>query len=296
MTAPPDDTTTDPPSIVATLQQRLDAALAREAALAQELAARDAALAQRDSAFGERIDHQAATLDVLRAMSASPGDPQPVFDLIVDRARKLCDSYSVALYQYDGTLVHFSAFSKPAPPTQDGLAYVAMFPMPPTRSSIACRAILDGEIIHIRDMRADPNLSPAVRALDLGSNLAIPLIRDGKVIGTFNLNSKEAGGFSDRQVALLQTFAEQAVIAISSAETYRGLGEALEQQTATAEVLQAISRSTFDLQPVLAMVAETAAKLCLADHAMFIRREGDRFRLTVNFGFPPEYEAHFRKV
>ena len=185
MTATQDATIAELQRANAELRREREAGLAREATLAEELTARDAALAERNTEFGERIEHQAATIDVLKAMSASPGDAQPVFDLIVDRAKKLCDSRA-ALYQYDGTLVHFSAISNPAP-TQDELAYIAMFPMPPTRSSIACRAILEGEIIHIRDMRADPNLSPAVRALDLGSNLAIPLFTKPMPLGPYEV-------------------------------------------------------------------------------------------------------------
>ena len=102
-------------------------------------------------------------------------------------------------------------------------AYAAIVPIPPTRSSIACRAILDKQIIHIRDMDAEPSILQAARDLGIKSNIALPLIRDHRVIGVFVLDANETGGFSDSQVALLKTFAEQAVIAIGSAETYRAL-------------------------------------------------------------------------
>ena len=128
-------------------------------------------------------------------------------------------------------------------------------------------------------------------------------MRDDMVIGVFVLDGNESGGFSDSQVALLQTFAEQAVIAISSAETYRALQtrtadlqESLEYQTATSDVLKVISRSTFDLQPVLAMVAETAARLCAADQAALIRHENGIIEMVANVGFPPEYAARLKEI
>ena len=166
MTAPQTDAITDPQSIIAALQQRLDAALAREAALAEELAAPTAELAERKSEFGERIAQQAATIDVLKVMSASPGDPQPVFDLIVRRATELCNGLGTALFEFDGGLVHFRAsYFTEALDTAAHAPYAATFPSAPTRGSISCRAILDREIVHIRDTDADLELSQVAREL-----------------------------------------------------------------------------------------------------------------------------------
>jgi PAS domain-containing protein len=147
MTARQTDATTDPRSIIAVLQQRLDATLAREATLAEELAARTAEPAQRDSEYSERIEQQSATNDVLRAISASLGDVQPVIDLITRRAQQLCNSRGASIFEYDGELVHLrttTAFGALDPVAASGFA--AVYPMTPTRGSIRCRAILDKRV------------------------------------------------------------------------------------------------------------------------------------------------------
>jgi two-component system, NtrC family, sensor kinase len=306
MTAPQITATTDTPSIIAALQRRLDAALLEKAALAEGLAAQTVELAERKSEFGERIAQQAATIDVLKVMSASPGDPQPVFDLIVRRATELCNGLGTALFEFDGELVHYRAnyFAEPSV-TAANAAYVAAFPSAPTRGSISCRAILDREIVHIRDTDADLELSQVARELHkttlVKSQISMPLMRGCQAIGAISLAAYNPGGFSDSQIELLKTFAEQAVIAISSAETYRSLQtrtsdlqESLEYQTATSDVLKVISRSTFDLQPVLDTVVETAARLCDAEQALISQREGELARMVANFGFPPEYETYTR--
>ena len=254
----------------------------------------DAALAQRDNDYDERINHQGATIDVLKAMSASPGDTQAVFDLIVRRAAELCNGSGAGLLEFDGELVHYrSSYGLDPAATR---AYAAIFPMPPTRSSIACRAILDKKIIHIRDMDAEPGILQAARNLGIRSNIALPLIRDHRVIGVFVLNANETGGFSDSQVALLQTFAEQAVIAIGSAQTYRALQtrtadlrESLEYQTATSDVLKAISRAAYDLDTVLVMLLVTAERLCEANHGQIWRKDGEAFRYAASHMNVPAY-------
>jgi GAF domain-containing protein/nitrogen-specific signal transduction histidine kinase len=279
MTATQDDT-------IAELQRTI-------AELRQE---RDAAQARRNSEYGERIEQQSATIDVLKVMSASPGNPQPVFDLIVRRAVDLCDGTLSALYEYDGALVHARGFHGAGPTSAAASDYVSLFPMTPTRGSIMCRAILDRQIIHITDYQADPNLLPAVKALGHGSQLTIPLMREGTAVGAISLNGKR-GGFTDSQVELLRTFAEQAVIAIGSAETYRALQtrtadlqESLEYQTATSDVLKVISGSDFDLEPVFQAVVETAARLCRADQATIYRCQDDEYRWAAGTAMAPDYE------
>ena len=240
---------------------------------------RTAALAQRNSEFGERIEQQAATIDVLKVMSRTPDDTQPVFDQIVQRAKALCNGNSAALFQYDGALVHFRAVHSDLDLQSSAWAsYLSQFPMAPTRGSISCRAILDGQSIHIPDSLAEPGLSPAVRALmadgSFRSQIVIPLLRDGQAIGCISLSSAEPGGFTDSQVALLQTFAEQAVIAIGSVATFKALRERTAELTRSVSELQALEEvlravnSSLDLETVLSTIISRAVRLSRADEGM----------------------------
>jgi len=216
MTVHQTDATTDPQSIVAALQQRLDEALAREAALAE-------ALATRNSEFGERIEQQAATIDVLKVMSASPGNPQPVFNLIVERARDLCEGYGASVLEFDGKLLLHRASTgiDDDPAILD--AIIAAYPKAPERSWPIDLAVLERRLVSVDDLETEPDLDPALRNLTHKAVVAMPLMRGDVAIGALALGRRERGGFSDSQVELLKTFAEQAVIAITSAETYRAL-------------------------------------------------------------------------
>ena len=277
MNTQPDDLTEDPHAIIAALR---------------------AELAARNSDFAERIDQQAATIDVLKVMSASPDDTQPIFDQIVRRARELCNSETAGLFEYDGELVHFRAINSStvrsvdewAASSPEGAAHAALWPMEPTRGSISCRAILDREIIHTRDVPALAGVDPKVRNTGAGSQLSIPLLRDGAAIGVITLRLRDTGGFTDSQIALLQTFAEQAVISITSVATYRALrertaelaarnsdfAERIDQQAATIDVLKVMSASPDDTQPVFDQIVRRAQELCGSTVAALFEYDGER--------------------
>ena len=296
MTATQDDVIAELQRANAELRRERDAALLEKATLAEELTARTAELADRKTEFDERIEHQSATIDVLKAMSASPGDAQPVFDLIARQAANQCNVPTTAVATFDGTMMHLA--------TESGLgaAYVAQFPRPVGLDFSMGRAVLNRRVDQVEDITAYPGHS-FVDVLGNWSVMAVPMLRHDVPLGAITIGRPAIGPFSASQVALLQTFAEQAVIAIGSAETYRALQtrtsdlqETLEYQTATSDVLKVISRSTFDLQPVLDTLVETAARLCNADQAVIFRREGELYALAANFGFPAEYEAYWTSM
>ena len=296
MITPPDDTTADPHAVIATLRTERDAALAENVRLTRALAERTATLATRNNEYGERIEQQAASIEVLKAMSATAGDAQPVLDLIARRARELCDAETVGIFAFDGEMISLRCIDSIDMRSLD--PYLRTFPRAPTRDYTIGRAVLDRQIIEIDDADADPNLAAVVHQHRNRSIITLPFLVDDRVAGGMSIAIRKPGGLTDSQKALARTLAEQAVIAIGSTETYRALQtrtadlqESLEYQTATSSVLKVISRSTFDLQPVLTTVVETAAQLCDADQAMIVRREGESVWLAANRGFPPEYEA-----
>ncbi len=242
----------------------------------------------------EALEQQTATSEVLRIISSSPTDLQPVFDAIAERAMQLCEARVGSVFRFDGQLIHIAALANVDP---EGAAAVrSVFPMPPSRRSAAARAILTGGIVHIPDVRDDPEYTIATEAQAGGfrSVVSVPMLHEGKPIGAVNAGRPEPGPFSARQIALLQTFADQALIAIENVRLFRGLTEALEQQTATSEVLRAISRSTFDLQPVLDTLVENATRLCAAGWGVIQRYDGEILRVVAHYGGSPEFREFWR--
>jgi GAF domain-containing protein/CheY-like chemotaxis protein/HAMP domain-containing protein/anti-sigma regulatory factor (Ser/Thr protein kinase) len=272
-------------------QVELIATFADQALIAIENVRLFQELEARNRDVTESLEQQTATADILRVISSSPGDLQPVFDTIAKNAARLCQGQFCVVSQFDGKLLHLAGhFGLEGSALQ---AYQSGYPRPPKPDSAVGRAILECKISHIPDVQADPNyrFTDVARTVTFRSIVAVPVLRDGSAIGAIAVSRSVAEPFPDKQIALLKTFADQAVIAISNVRLFQELQErnkevteALEQQTATSEVLRVISSSPTDVQPVFDMIAESAARLCEAVDAVIWLVDGDLLRSGAHYG------------
>ena len=251
----------------------------------------------------EALQQQTATGEVLSIIRRSPANAQPVFDAIVESAARLCDTIFSNVYLYDGEHIHIAATKNLSPKAATQLNKLQQSQRP-NRSHLGGRAVLDCAVIHVPDVLEDPEYAHEF-ALTGGwrAALAVPLLRDGKPIGALTAAKAEPTPFTDRQVQLLKTFADQALIAIENVRLFeaerqrtRELSELLQQQIATADVLKVISRSTFDLQTVLDTLVELAVRLCHADKANIARLKDGSFQFVAFSGFQPDYNEYLKAL
>jgi GAF domain-containing protein len=241
----------------------------------------------RNRDLTEALEQQTATSDVLRVISSSPTDVQPVFDAIVQSATRLCEASFGVAHRFDGQVLTFDAHYNMTPDQVEQTAQ--RFPTPVTRGSASGRAILDRQVVQIEDVRVDPEyrIFGPQQALNFRTVLAVPLLKDGNAIGTLGMWRREVKPFTENQINLVKTFADQAVIAIENVRLFQELTEALEQQTATSQILGVIASSPTDIQPVLDVVAENAARLCEANDALIYRESEGYAHLAAQFGAIP---------
>src|SRR5262245_56825178 len=258
----------DADSRVRDLEKRLAEALQRET----EWLKREA----------EAQAQQIATAEILRVISRSSTDIQSVFETLLQRAVRLCAAGYAALFRFDGSQIHMAAAHNLPP---DDLESVSReYPMSPTRGKLSGRAILSREVVQVADILADPDYRPTQRALSFGvrSILAVPMVRSGDPVGAILIYRREVGLFPDKQVMLLQTFADQAVIAIENVRLFNETKEYLEQQPATSEILRVISQSPTDVQPVFDAIAESARRLCDSSNSVVGRYDGELLHLAAH--------------
>jgi GAF domain-containing protein len=249
----------------------------------------------------EALEQQTATSEILRVISSSPTDVQPVFDTIVKSAVRLCDSVFSGLFRFDGERLHPVAQHNYSPEALEILRRT--FPMRPSRGLPVGRAILDCAVAHVPDVERDPEYRHMdfARAVGWRSALAVPLLREGSPIGAIFVARAEAGSFSDGQIALLQTFADQAVIAIENVRLFtelqasnRELTTALDERTATADVLRVIGSSPTDAQPVFEAIVSSARRLLSGFGGAVYRVAGDEIHLAAYISTNPSGDAALR--
>ena len=243
------------------------------------------------SELRESLQQQTATADVLKVISRSAFDLQTVLDTLIETAAKLCEARRGVILRREGDSYHGVAFYNASPELID---FITQHPIRPGRNTVTARVALERRTVHVPDLQADPEYAYALRDVDpIRTELGVPMFRGDELVGVVILYKLEVQPFSEKQIELVTTFADQAVIAIENTRLLNELRELLAQQTATSEVLQVISSSPGELDPVFEAMLSNATRLCEATYGILWLREGDAFRIAALEG--PLMAEHWRK-
>jgi GAF domain-containing protein len=254
-------------------------------------------LRQRTDDLTETLEQQTATANVLGVINRSAFDLQPVFETVAESCVRLCGADRAFIFRFDGEILRMVAAYNSAPKFVE---WVRQHPIRPGRQSGSARAALERRTIHIPDVLADPEYSYGAKAVEaIRTILGVPILKGDELLGVMMIYRLEVRPFTDKQIALVETFADQAAIAIENVRLFdevqkrtEDLAESLEQQTATAEVLKVISSSAFDLKPVLDTIVETAARLCDAEFGVIFRLHEGKYHSAASNNAENDFLKH----
>ena len=256
---------------------------------------------QRTRELSEALEQQTATSEVLQVISSSPGDLAPVFEAMLENATRLCEAKFGVLFRSEGDALRAVALHGAPPAYAEERRRLPM--SRPGPMTMLGRALRTKQPVQIADIRDEPDgsdsgaISTGAKLAKLAgarTTLAVPMVKERELVGAILIYRQEVRPFTDKQIELVSTFADQAVIAIENVRLLNELRESLQQQTATADVLKVISRSTFNLDKVLDTLVELATRLCDADHAWLFQREGNFLRWAASYGHTPDVHARIR--